>query len=171
MNEGYIHVYTGNGKGKTTASFGLAIRALGAGKKVFIGQFMKGHRDSSYNIFDNLEDLHAKLFGTNSFVGNVAKDIDKQKAQEGFLYSLEILKSNEYDVVILDELNVCLMIDLISEEQFQQLIANKPLETELIITGRYAPDYVIEAADLVTEMREIKHYYNDGVIAREGIEF
>jgi cob(I)alamin adenosyltransferase len=171
MNKGYIHVYTGNGKGKTTASFGLAIRALGAGKKVFIGQFMKGIKDSAFEILEKLENLEIKMFGATSFVGNNPKYTDITKAQEGYEYSLNILKSNEYDVVILDELNLCFITELITEEQFNELIAAKPENVELIITGRYATDFVLEKADLVTEMKDKKHYYRDGVLARKVIDF
>lgn len=171
MEKGYIQVYTGNGKGKTTASMGLATRALGDGRKVFFGQFMKGHKDSAYNIFENIDAITLHLFGGKAFVGNNPKESDKIMAQEGIKLSIEELKSGKYDVFILDEINVALMIELISKEQFDELIKSKPEHTELILTGRYAPNYVIEVADLVTDMREIKHYYNDGVIARKGIEF
>lgn len=171
MEKGYIHVYTGNGKGKTTASMGLAIRALGAGKKVFFVQFMKGLKDSAYKILEKLDNITITSFGGTDFVGNDPKESDRQFAQEGFKFALKALKKGEYDVYILDEINICLMIELINEEQFQELIKAKPKSAELIFTGRYAPKYAIEAADLVTEMREIKHYYHQGVLARKGIDF
>ncbi len=171
MNKGYIHVYTGNGKGKTTACFGLAIRALGAGKKVFLGQFMKGIKDSAFEILEKLDNLEIKMFGAPTFVGNDPKYTDIEKAKEGYEYSLKVLKSGEYDVVILDELNLCFITELITEEEFHTLIDAKPEHVELIITGRYATNFVKERADLVTEMRELKHYYHEGVLARKGIDF
>ncbi|HHT82724.1 MAG TPA: cob(I)yrinic acid a,c-diamide adenosyltransferase [Acholeplasmataceae bacterium] len=171
MNKGYIHVYTGNGKGKTTACFGLAIRALGAGKKVFLGQFMKGIKDSAFEILEKLDNLEIKMFGAPTFVGNDPKYTDIEKAKEGYEYSLKVLKSGEYDVVILDELNLCFITELITEEEFHTLIDAKPEHVELIITGRYATNFVKQRADLVTEMRELKHYYHEGVLARRGIDF
>lgn len=171
MNKGYIHVYTGNGKGKTTACFGLAIRALGAGKKVFLGQFMKGIKDSAFEILEKLDNLEIKMFGAPTFVGNDPKYTDIDKAKEGYEYSLKVLKSGEYDVVILDELNLCFITELITEEEFHTLIDAKPEHVELIITGRYATNFVKQRADLVTEMRELKHYYHEGVLARRGIDF
>jgi cob(I)alamin adenosyltransferase len=171
MNKGYIHVYTGNGKGKTTACFGLAIRALGAGKKVFLGQFMKGIKDSAFEILEKLDNLEIKMFGAPTFVGNDPKYTDIEKAKEGYEYSLKVLKSGEYDVVILDELNLCFITELITEEEFHTLIDAKPEHVELIITGRYATNFVKQRADLVTEMRELKHYYHEGVLARKGIDF
>lgn len=171
MDKGYIQVYTGNGKGKTTASMGLAVRALGDGKVVFFGQFMKGHKDSAYKILESLDNITMHLFGGKAFVGNNPKESDKIMAKEGIELSIQELASGKYDVFILDEINVSLMIELITKEQFDRLIKSKPEHTELILTGRYAPDFVIEVADLVTEMREVKHYYNEGVIARKGIEF
>lgn len=171
MEKGYIHVYTGNGKGKTTACFGLALRASGAGKRVFIGQFMKGMPDSAFKSFEKIDNIDIKMFGAAQFVGNNPKYTDITKAKEGYEYSLKVLKSNEYDVVILDELNLTFVTELITEEEFNELIDAKPEATELIITGRYAPDFVKEAADLVTEMRDVKHYYRDGVLARRGIDF
>jgi len=171
MEKGYIQVYTGNGKGKTTAAFGLAVRALGAGKKVFLGQFMKGIKDSAFKILEKLDNLEIQMFGAPTFVGNEPRYTDIDKAQEGYEYSLKVLKSGECDVVILDELNLCFITELITEEQFHHLIDQKPEHVELIITGRYATDFVKDRADLITEMREHKHYYHEGVLARKGIDF
>ena len=171
MNKGYIHVYTGNGKGKTTACFGLAIRALGAGKKVFLGQFMKGIKDSAFKILEKLDNLEIKMFGAPTFVGNDPKYTDIEKAKEGYEYSLKVLKSGEYDVVILDELNLCFITWVNHRRGVSTLIDAKPEHVELIITGRYATNFVKQRADLVTEMRELKHYYHEGVLARKGIDF
>jgi cob(I)alamin adenosyltransferase len=169
--KGYVHVYTGNGKGKTTASIGLIIRALGHGLKVYMGQFMKGQR---YGELDTLEKLGVMVerFGTKNCIispENVT-DLDLVKAKEGYKKVEEILLSKKYDLVVLDEICVSAYFNLITVEEILHLMKIKPKETELVLTGRYAPKEVIDSADLVTEMKEIKHYYNCGVMARDGIE-
>ena len=169
---GMVHIYTGNGKGKTTASLGLTVRALGHDFKVYIGQFMKGQR---YGELKTLEKLGVTVerFGTKSciFSPEHVKDIDRQMAKEGYEKVKKIIESGEYDLVILDEICICPFFTLITEEQIRDLIKAKPEETELVLTGRYAPKGLYADADLITEMREIKHYYStDGVLARPGIE-
>ncbi len=169
--KGYVHVYTGNGKGKTTASIGLIVRALGHGLKVYMGQFMKGQR---YGELDTLEKLGVLVerFGTKNCIispENVT-DLDLVKAKEGYKKVEEILLSKKYDLVVLDEICVSTYFNLITVEEILYLMKIKPKETELVLTGRYAPKEVIDSADLVTEMKEIKHYYNCGVMARDGIE-
>jgi len=169
--KGYVHVYTGNGKGKTTAGIGLIVRALGHGLKVYMGQFMKGQR---YGELDTLEKLGVMVerFGTKNCIispENVT-DLDLVKAKEGYKKVEEILLSKKYDLVVLDEICVSTYFNLITVEEILHLMKIKPKETELVLTGRYAPKEVIDSADLVTEMKEIKHYYNCGVMARDGIE-
>jgi cob(I)alamin adenosyltransferase len=132
---------------------------------------MKGIKDSAFEILEKLDNLEIKMFGAPTFVGNDPKYTDIEKAKEGYEYSLKVLKSGEYDVVILDELNLCFITELITEEEFHTLIDAKPEHVELIITGRYATNFVKQRADLVTEMRELKHYYHEGVLARKGIDF
>lgn len=186
-------MYTGNGKGKTTAAIGLAIRALGAGKRVLFLQFMKAKSYSEHKILPGIsENLAVETVGKPFFVikeGSIseeelAKWKDKavifppgQPPQEylelvaqGAARAKEALSGGEYDVVILDEINVALYFGLITWEQVQDLIDHKGKEVELVLTGRGAPPELIERADLVTEMREIKHYYMQGVEARQGIE-
>ncbi|WP_319371637.1 cob(I)yrinic acid a,c-diamide adenosyltransferase [uncultured Ilyobacter sp.] len=169
--KGYVQVYTGNGKGKTTASLGLIMRALGKNLKVYMAQFMKGQKYGELNILEKLGVL-VERFGTDECIMS-PKDVseeDKIKAKEGYSKVKEILLSKKYDLVVLDEICVSTYFNLITEEEILHLIDIKPSETELVLTGRYAPKKVIERADLVTEMMEIKHYYSQGVMARDGIE-
>ncbi|WP_319203295.1 cob(I)yrinic acid a,c-diamide adenosyltransferase [uncultured Ilyobacter sp.] len=168
---GYIQVYTGNGKGKTTASLGLIVRALGNNLKVYMGQFMKGQRYGELNTLEKLGVL-VERFGTDECLmsRDDVSELDIKMAKEGYKRVLEVLLSKKYDLVILDEICVSTYFNLITEEEILHLMKIKPLETELVLTGRYAPEKVIEQADLVTEMKEIKHYYEQGVMARDGIE-
>lgn len=170
MEEGYIHVYTGNGKGKTTAAFGLAVRALCAGKKVFVGQFVKDMKYNETKLKDCFEYLEVKQFGKGCFIQNKPEEQDIQAAKEGLEECKSILQKGEYNLVILDELNIALYFKLLKVEDVLEAIKSKASHVEVVITGRYAPDELILIADLVTEMKEIKHYYNKGVEAREGIE-
>lgn len=170
--KGYTHIYTGNGKGKTTASFGLAVRALGNGLKVYIGQFMKGQKYGELNTFEKL-DVPVERFGTENCIISPAHvtSEDRIKAKAGYNRAKEILISEKYDIVILDEICICPFFTLLTDEEIIDLIRIKPEKTELILTGRYASQKLIDSADLVTEMKEIKHYYNtEGVLARDGIE-
>lgn len=169
--KGYIQVYTGNGKGKTTASLGLAIRAAGAGYKVFIGQFLKTGDYSEIKALGRFDDLiTVKQFGAPRFIGKEATEKDKKLAQEGMAELSDRLASGEWDVVIAEELNVAVHLGVVSLEKALELIEKKCDNTELVITGRYAPQKILDRADLVTEMTEIKHYYKSGVPARVGIE-
>lgn len=171
MGKGYVHVYTGNGKGKTTAAIGLAIRAIGAGKKVYMGQFVKS---MEYNELKALkayrESMDIESFGNGCFITNVPEEKDINAAKKGIERIRYILQSGQYDVVILDEMNIAVLYHLINLEDLEEIIDQKPDEVELIITGRYASKRIIEKADLVTEMKEIKHYYNKGVLSRDGID-
>ncbi len=171
---GFIHCYTGNGKGKTTSALGLALRAAGHKKKVLIIQFMKGN--INYGELSGVKMLSPfvtlKQFGRESFVSKENPDkIDIDFAIKGLDYAHSAIKSNKYNIIILDELNVALDFKLIDLEKTIEIIKNKPEDLELIITGRYAPKEIIEIADLVTEMREIKHYYYNKILGREGIEY
>ncbi len=169
--KGYIQVYTGNGKGKTTAAFGLALRAAGAGLKVYIAQFAKKKGYSEHKAFERFSDLVlAKQYGLGAFIVNAPSEEDIAAARKGLEEAKEALQSGLWDVVILDEANVAASIALFSVDDLLSLIALKPEGVELVITGRNADERVIEKADLVTEMREIKHYYTKGVEARVGIE-
>lgn len=169
--KGYVQVYTGNGKGKTTAAIGMAVRAVGAGLKVFIGQFVKGMYYSELKSLERFyPDLIIKQYGTECFIFRTPKQEDIDVAKKGFEEAKEVIKSGKYDLVILDEINIALYYKLVSLDDVLTLIDQKPENVELVLTGRNAPQEVIDKADLVTEMKEIKHYYAKGVEAREGIE-
>ena len=173
MEKRLVQVYTGNGKGKTTAALGLALRAVGHGFKVFVIQFMKGNL-----IYGELESakklspyLTIKQMGRQTFVSKTnPHPIDIKMAQEGFALAEKAIKGGEYDIVILDEINVAIDYGLIALSDLLQLIDSKPASVEMILTGRNAKPEIIEKADLVTEMVERKHYYSQGISARKGIE-
>jgi len=173
LEKGLVQVYTGDGKGKTSAAFGLALRAVGRGLKVYIVQFIKGGFDyGELYVVNKLPNLTLKAFGRGLFVTHKPPDeVDVALAEEAFKLAKEVVESGEYDMVILDEINVALSLKLISLEKVLDLIKRKPEHVELILTGRYAPKEIIEAADLVTEMREIKHPYRKGCPARMGIDY
>jgi cob(I)alamin adenosyltransferase len=171
MRKGYIQVYTGNGKGKTTAALGLALRSVGAGFRVFIAQFIKKRRCSEHVLLDELRDrVTVKQYGTGFLLGKKPTKAAIQAARTGYEEVRKALLSEQYDVVILDEANVAVRYGLITTQELLDLMALKPKKVELVITGRYADEKVMQAADLVTEMCEIKHYAKQGVIARRGIE-
>ena len=169
--KGYLQVYTGNGKGKTTAALGLALRALGAGFKVFLGQFLKS---GLYNEIKSLKSfepqIEIKQFGRGVFVRGKPTLEDQELAQRGWQVCQEKIFGEEFQLVILDELNLALYFGLLSLADVLETLKRRPQSVEVVITGRYAPAELIEIADLVTEMKEIKHYYRKGVKAREGIE-
>lgn len=169
--KGYIQVYTGNGKGKTTAAMGLCLRAVGAGKNVFFAQFVKGQIYSEVKAIHRfIPDITIKQYGLDCFIYNKPTQADIDLARKGLKEVSEIIESGKYDIVVLDEANIALYYNLFSVDELIKILKTKPEETEIIITGRYAPPELIELADLVTEMKEIKHYYTTGVEAREGIE-
>ena len=167
---GYVQVYTGNGKGKTTASFGLALRAAMAGKKVFIGQFVKGMPYSELKVPDFIKNIEIKQYGADCFIVKAPTEHDIKIARDGLHEMSRILKEGKHDVVIMDEANIALFYKLFSVEELLEALRNRAEHVEVVITGRYAPQELIDFADLVTEMKEIKHYYTKGVEARTGIE-
>jgi cob(I)alamin adenosyltransferase len=162
-----------DGKGKTSAAFGLALRAIGRGLKVYIIQFIKGGFDyGELYVVDKLPNITLKAFGRGKFVTQQPpSQEDVRLAEEALQLAEKTIKSGEYDLVILDEINVALNLKLICLEKVLELIKGKPKHVELVLTGRYAPKEIIDAADLVTEMREVKHPFKKGCQAREGIEF
>jgi cob(I)alamin adenosyltransferase len=169
--KGYIHIYTGNGKGKTTAALGLAIRAAGAGLKVFMAQFIKGRQYSELNSLSRLSDLiTVEQYGLPQFLNGKPSVSDIEAARDGFERVKSSMLSGRFDVIIVDEGNVAVTYGLISKQDLLDLIAMKPETLELVITGRDALPEVIDKADLVTEMKAVKHYFNKGVNARIGIE-
>ena len=171
--KGYVQVYTGNGKGKTTAALGLAIRATGYGHKVYIGQFLKGQSYGellSVKKFSSL--ITIEQFGRKGFV-HVTKDPDEEdikRAKKGLKKCLDAMLSQKYRIIVLDEINVAVDFNILTEKEVHEFLDQKPEGVEIILTGRYAPTSFTKRADLVTEMKEKKHYYTKGVTAREGIE-
>ena len=168
--KGYVQVYTGNGKGKTTASLGLALRASGAGLKVYIIQFLKKGDYSEIKALSRFENITVEQYGLGRFVKGNPSDEDIKAGKKGYEQLRKVLASGEYDMVIAEEANIAVMCNLFSENDLLDLIALRPDHVELVITGRAATQKVIEAADLVSEIKEIKHYYKKGVKARVGIE-
>ena len=173
LERGLTQVYTGDGKGKTSAAFGLALRAVGRGLKVYVIQFIKGGFDyGELYVVKRLPNFELKAFGRGKFVTDVPPtEEDVKLAEEAFQLAREVVTGGEYDVVVLDEINVALHLKLIETEEVVDLIRRKPKHVELILTGRSAPPEIIELADLVTEMREVKHPYTKGVPPRKGIEY
>jgi cob(I)alamin adenosyltransferase len=171
MEKGYVHVYTGDGKGKTTAMLGLALRACGAGLKVYIGQFIKhGEYSEIKAIRKYLPGVTVEQYGRGFILSQKASEEDIESARNGFMKVVDAVFSGEYDVVMLDEINMAVHYGLVSIEELIGLIKGKPIGVELVLTGRGAKDELIEAADLVSEVYATKHYYTDGIMAREGIE-
>lgn len=170
LKKGYVQVYTGNGKGKTTASLGLVLRTICAGNKAFIGQFMKGQDYSELRAPEFLPGLKMEQFGGIEFLDGKPREKDLIDAAKGLARMKEVVESGEYDVIVFDEINTALFFGLLTSDEVISIINLKNDGTEIVLTGRYAPEQIINRADLVTEMKEIKHYYNNGVEAREGIE-
>jgi len=171
MEQGLVQIYTGEGKGKTTAALGLSLRAAGRGLKVFIAQFAKG---MFYGELKALKRFAPQItlhqYGRKCFIEDEPSAEDLRLAREGWQEIQDVLKTAEYDLLILDEIGIALHYRLISLEEVTELVRSKPDSMELVLTGRKIPETLYEHADLVTEMREIKHYYNAGVQARKGIE-
>jgi len=171
--EGLVIVITGNGKGKTTAAFGQALRAIGQGYKVLIIQFMKGRKYGEYKAAQKyLPNLTIRLSGLDSFVmrDNPAP-ADIELAQKGLKEAQKAIISGKYNMVILDEINVALDFKLIDLKEVVELIKNKPAGLDLILTGRYAAPQIKKLADTVSEVKEIKHHYRSGIKDRAGIEY
>ena len=169
--KGYIQVYTGNGKGKTTAAMGLALRAAGSGLKVYIAQFIKGMKYSEHDSLGRLSDsITVKQYGQSCFIHRNPEEKDIYVALEGLKDVKKIMCSGKYQMIILDEANIATYFKLFSVEDLLDFMREKPKGVELVITGRMADPRVIDEADLVTEMKEVKHYYQKGIKARDGIE-
>ena len=169
--KGYVQVYTGDGKGKTTAAIGLAIRALGAGWRVFFAQFLKAGGYSEHKALAQFSDhLTIKTYGRNVFIKGEPEEEDRRLAQEAYQEIAEIVASGRHRLVILDEANVAVHYGLITVDQILDLIDRRAEGVELLVTGRYAHSRLIERADLVTEMRGVKHYFDRGIKARVGVE-
>ncbi|MBU2497195.1 MAG: cob(I)yrinic acid a,c-diamide adenosyltransferase [Nanoarchaeota archaeon] len=166
LKKGFIHIYTGNGRGKTSVAIGTALRATKYGLKVCFIHFMKGALEKA---LEN-ENINHKFFGRKEFVyKDKIQEEDKKIAQQGIKFAEQIL--DKYDVVILDEVILAAWFNLISEKDILNLIEKKPENVELILTGRNASKKLIEKADYVSEIKKVKHPYDKGVLAREGIDY
>ena len=173
MEKGLVQIYTGDGKGKTTAALGLAMRAAGRGFSVFMVQFLKGRQygelESAKKLSDRFKIVQS---GLDSFVkkGEPSEE-DLRLAREGLELARDAIRSGGYDIVILDEVNVAVELGVLKVEDVLHLIDERPVGVELVLTGRYAPPEFCERADLITEMKNVKHCYDVGVEMREGIEY
>ncbi|MDD5692533.1 MAG: cob(I)yrinic acid a,c-diamide adenosyltransferase [Candidatus Omnitrophica bacterium] len=166
-----IQVYTGNGKGKSTAAFGLALRAAGAGFNVYIAQFAKGRVCSEHKALEKIKNIKVEQFGKICFIRGKPRALDMELARAALEKIKKRIACGSYRVIILDEINVALKLKLISLKDVLGLIKHTPAGIELVLTGRGAPAPIIKAADLVSRINEVKHYYAKGLKARRGIEF
>lgn len=173
LGKGFVQVYTGNGKGKTTAALGLAFRAMGCGLKTYIGQFMKGQHYSELDAAKKVSEfITIEQYGKNTFtkVRNTPDPEDIKLAIKGMLKAKTAMFSGKYNIIILDEITTAHFFHLVTLNEMLDFVNNKPDGVELVFTGRYAPPELVEVANLVTEMKEIKHYFEDGTKSRKGIE-
>lgn len=171
MMKGYIQVYTGDGKGKTTAALGLSLRAAGAGLSVYFAQFIKQGDYSEIKALKSFSNLMTvEQFGRGRFIGGTPEPEDIAAAGTGIEKVKAAMRSGDYDVIVLDEANGAVQAGLFPVATLLEIMDAKPDGLELVITGRGAHEEVVARADLVTEMKEIKHYYARGVAARTGIE-
>ncbi len=171
MENSIIQVYTGDGKGKTTAAFGVALRASGHDLKTLVIQFLKNRKSGEVKAADKMEKITVEQYGKPDFIINgEASEDDYKKAEEAFDRAEKAIVEEDWDIIIMDELNLSIYFDLIELEAVLKLL-DKVENTEIIITGRNAEDELIEKADLVTSMEEIKHPYKEGFKARKGIEY
>jgi cob(I)alamin adenosyltransferase len=170
--KGRIHIYTGDGKGKTTAALGLALRAAGNGMKTYIGQFMKGCEYGELKIIKNIKEIEVEQFGWENCIRKEdVQTFHKEKTRKGLQICLNKAAGKEYDIIILDEILVSLWFGLVEEGDVIDFIKRYPRDKDLVLTGRYATEKIMNMADLVTEMKCIKHYYDKGIVSRKGIEF
>lgn len=167
---GHIRLYTGNGQGKTTAAFGTALRALGAGKRVFVGQFVKSMKYNETKAADIYPNLRVEQFGAGCFIERELKSEDIDAARKGWRRCEEAMSGGEFDLVVMDELTIAIYYGLLAVEQVLEGVNGRASATEIIITGRYASQELVDAADIVTEMREVKHYYTEGVLSKDGFD-
>ncbi len=169
--KGYVHIYTGDGKGKTTAAVGLAVRAAGHGMETYMGQFMKGQLYGELAFLKETPCITVEQYGDTACIRK--EDISPKhmnQAAAGIAKAEQAMRSGIYDIVILDEVNVAVWFGLLEEKQVLGLMDKRPAPVEMVLTGRRATPAMIAKADLVTEMKEIRHYYSRGVLARDGIE-
>ena len=171
MNRGFVQVYTGDGKGKTTAAVGLAVRAAGHGIATYIGQFMKGQPYGELTALRDHPQITIEQYGSAECRRlDEVTDEDRSRAREGLETAREAMVSKRYGIVVLDEVNVAVWFGLLTEADLLEFLAQRPDDVELVLTGRRAPPGIVQKADLVTECLPIKHYHSRGILARDGIE-
>lgn len=170
---GYIQVFTGEGKGKTSVALGMIMRATGYGLKCHITFFLKGkHELGEYETFSRLPNVEWAIYGRTDFMGpKDITEIDKKMAEKALETAAEALNSGRYDLVIWDEINVATAWKLIDLEKVLEIVRQKPPQVELVLTGRYAASETIAMADLVTELKKVKHPFDSGLPARQGIDY
>jgi len=166
-----IQVYTGNGKGKTTAALGLALRASGAGFWVYITQFLKGKHYSELKALKKIKNIIVVQSGSRCFIKNKPQSKDIALAKAGLTKVERAITQKRYRLIILDEVNIAIKLGILKTEDVLAVIKRAPRKTEFILTGRYAPPAILKIADLISDIRQVKHYYQKGVRARKGIEF
>lgn len=171
MERGKLHIYTGNGKGKTTAAVGMAMRTLAWGGSVYMAQFVKGMEYGELRLPKYFPKFTIRQYGRDCFIHKDPEKEDLECARRGWEEVKKVLQEGKYDMIILDELNIALFYKLFPLEEVLEAIDTRDPGPELVITGRYAPKELLDRADLVTEMKEIKHYYREGLLARKGIEY
>lgn len=171
LSTGYVQLYTGDGKGKTTAALGLALRAAGHGMRTYVGQFMKGQDYGELHALRDHPYITVEQYGSGRCIRReeVAAEHIAQ-ARQGLARAQDAMLSGEYDIIVLDEVNVAIWFGLLTVEEVLAFLDRRPASVEVVLTGRHASPALLERADLVTEMREVKHYYAQGVMARDGIE-
>jgi cob(I)alamin adenosyltransferase len=172
LAKGYVQIYTGDGKGKTTAALGIAVRAAGNGLRTYFGQFLKGQDCGELHALQECDLVLLEQYGGEGWViRGQQQPGQRTRAQQGIEAARQAMLSEQYDIVVLDEVNIAVALGLLAVEEVVQLLDERPQRVELILTGREAPAELIERADLVTEMRAVKHYHTRGVRARRGIEY
>jgi cob(I)alamin adenosyltransferase len=170
-SKAFVHVYTGEGKGKTSAALGLALRASGHRMRTYIGQFMKGTRYGELEALQDNPFIRIDQYGDIRCIRREeVSEEHKAQARDGLRKAKEAMLSSQYDIVVLDEINIAIWFELLTLEEVNSFLDARPAHIELILTGRRAPQEIIDRADLVTDMREVKHYFHNGVQARDGIE-
>jgi len=171
LNTGFVQIYTGDGKGKTTAALGLALRAAGAGVNVYIQQFIKSAAYNELRSIRKIKNITIEQCGRGCFIKRKPKRIDVTLAEQGFRKASRHIMSGRYGLIILDEVNCALKAGLLKAEDVTKIIRTKPEDVELVLTGRYCPASVMKHADLITEMKKIRHPYDKGIPARKAIEY
>jgi len=171
LKQGYVHIYTGDGKGKTTAAMGLALRAAGAGLTVAVLHFLKNEISSEDRVLKKIKNVRVLKFGAPGWVRGAGRAQDRTQARRGLLVLEQMLRQGEYACVIADEICVAVQLGLIAEKSLLDCLAARPENVELVLTGRGATAALKRQADVVTNMKAEKHYFKQGVVARRGIEY